>query len=86
MAIIYQPIKRHYSISQILATVLAINGIYPTTTKCCHRRRCRLYIIRPIMTISALPSACVYSTHCTKYIVFPIKISINGDYILDFLV
>ena len=36
------------------------------------------------MTISALPIACVYSTHCTKYILFPIKISMNGNYILEF--
>ena len=26
----------------------------------------------------------VYSTYCPKYILFPIKISINGHYILDF--
>ena len=40
----------------------------------------------PIMTISGLPISCVYSPHCTKYIIFPIKISINDHYILDFLV
>ena len=28
---------------------------------------------------------CIYSTHCTKYILFLIKISISGHYILDFL-
>ena len=78
-------IKRHNSISPILSIVFAINGIYPKTTKCSHRQPCRLSIIRPSMTISALPGACVYSTHCTKYIVFCIKISITGNYILDFL-
>ena len=28
---------------------------------------------------------CVYTTHCTKYILFPITIAINGHLILDFL-
>ena len=37
------------------------------------------------MTIYGLPIVCVYSTHCTKYILFPIKIAINGHYILDFV-
>ena len=27
---------------------------------------------------------CVYTTHCTKYILFPIKMAMNGHLILDF--
>jgi hypothetical protein len=57
------------------------------TCNCCSRAGpYRLSRIRPIMTISGLPMVCSYSIHCTKYISFPIKIPINGHYILNFLV
>ena len=75
---IYKPIKRHNSISTILSIVLAINGVYTKTTKVYHGHAYRSSRIGPIMTTSGLPIVCSYSTHCTKYISFPIKISING--------
>ena len=75
---IYKPIKRHNSISTILSIVLAINSVYTKTTKFCHRHAYRSSRIGPNMTISGLPIVCGYSTHCTKYILFTIKISTNG--------
>ena len=36
------------------------------------------------MFITGLHIVCVYTTHCTKCILFPIKIAISGHLILDF--
>ena len=58
--------------------VFVINGIYTKPTKFCHRQPYGLSSIRPIMSIAGLHIVCVYTTRCTKYILFPIKIAING--------
>ena len=60
--------------------VFVINGIYTKPTKFCHRQPYHygLSSIRPIMSIAGLHIVCVHTTHCTKYILFPIKIAISG--------
>ena len=78
VSLICKPIKRHNSISTILSIVLAIKGIYTKITKFRHRQANRLSRIGPIITISGLSIVCGYSTHCTKYISFPIKFSMNA--------
>ena len=58
--------------------VFFINGIYTKPTKFRHRQPYGLSNIRPIMSIAGLHIVCVNTTHCTKYILFPIKIAISG--------
>jgi len=56
-----------------LSIVLAINGIHTKPGIFGHRPACRLSIIGPIVTVSRLTFANVYSTICTKSIVISYK-------------
>jgi hypothetical protein len=56
-----------------LSIVLAINGIYTKPVIFGHRPACRLSIIGPIVAVSRLSFASVYSTICTKPIVIAYK-------------
>ena len=56
-----------------LSIVLAINGIYTKPVIFGHRPACRLFIIGPIVAISRLSFACVYSTLCTNSVVIAYK-------------
>jgi hypothetical protein len=75
---------RHNSVALRLSIVLAIKGIYTKSGNFCHRQAYRLSIMSPIVTVSRLSFASVYSTICTKSIWLPTKIAINSHYILDF--
>jgi hypothetical protein len=56
-----------------LSIVLAINGIYTKPGIFGHRPACRLSIIDPIVPVSKLSFASVYSTICTKSVVIAYK-------------
>ena len=56
-----------------LSIVLAINGIYTKHGIFGHRPSCRLSIIGPIVAVSRLSFASVYSTICTKSAVIAYK-------------
>ena len=66
-------LQSHNSISTIVC--LCYNGIYIKPTKFCHMQPYGLSTIRLIMPITGLHIVCVYTTHCIKYILFPIKIA-----------
>ena len=59
-------LKSHNSIATRLSIVLAINGIYTKPVIFGHRPAHRLSIIGPIVAISRLSFASIYSTICTK--------------------
>ena len=56
-----------------LSIVLAINGIYTKPGIFGHRPGCRLPIMCPIVPVSRLSFASVYSTICTKSVVIAYK-------------
>ena len=66
---------------------LAMNGIYTKTTKFCHKLGSLIDYLESnlLQPFSGLPIVCVYSTHCTKYLLFSIKIFISGHYIFDLM-
>jgi hypothetical protein len=75
---IYKPIKSHSSVATILSIVLPINSIYTKSRNFCHGKPSRSSIFDPVEGVSGLSIVCAYITLCTKYILFPIKISIIG--------
>src|ERR1700692_895908 len=69
-----------------LSIVLTINGIYTKPGILGHRPVHRLSIIGPIVAISWLYFASVYSTICIKSVVIAYKNSYKQPYIFEFLV